>query len=94
MGDDRSSDEKTLPAHRLVAHDIRLQRAPDGAGRREVEATVECELESCTKTVEQCAACLRFARVEVHEAGYVLLCRSRSTCEPGVDSTDEPTPRE
>lgn len=94
MSDEPSSDERPSSSCQLVAHDIRVQQIPLSDGGRDVEATVECELKSCRKTVEECAVCLRFARIEVHEAGYVLLCRSRSANEASDSSPDEPAPHE
>lgn len=60
----------------LLEHDIRLAReAAEGCSR--VVASVECERAGCCVRVETCARCPRFARIEPHEAGYILLCRAR-----------------
>jgi hypothetical protein len=68
---------RTWPPHpRLVVHDIKLERQSPPDGQSRVRATVDCERNQCTLDVEVCALCPRFARIEVHEAGYVLLCRS------------------
>jgi len=59
----------------LVQQDICLRR--EGADEAvHVVATVECARQACTVRVENCARCAYFARIDVHEAGYVMLCRS------------------
>jgi hypothetical protein len=40
-------------------------------------ATIECERRKCRLPIDECRACERFARIEAHEAGYVMLCRSQ-----------------
>jgi len=67
----------TRPHSRLVVHDILMTR-PE-TDRSQIAATVECERRGCTLSVKVCAGCERFARIEVHEAGYTLLCRSTDT---------------
>ena len=64
------------PALRLVQHDIHLSRERSESDRSQVVARVTCERRGCEVLVEQCAHCERFARIETHEAGYVLLCRA------------------
>jgi len=64
-----------IPHSRLVPHEIRLVRVEDPAGRT-VAATIECERKACTLRIETCVRCERFARIEPHEAGYTMLCRS------------------
>lgn len=64
------------PSARLIEHDVRVRLQLVRPGVAEVTATVECERRQCTRDVELCAYCERFARIEVHEAGYTLLCRS------------------
>lgn len=66
----------TRSANLLVSQDVRLIRHRANDGRVEVQATVECAIGQCTKSVEQCATCARFVRIDVHEAGYTMLCRS------------------
>lgn len=61
---------------RLVQHDVRLTRQPSQGERAKVVASVHCERRDCETLVEACARCARFARIEPHEAGYVLLCRA------------------
>lgn len=81
----RPPDPKLRPHWRLVVHDIRLalrSRSP------QVIATVECEIWGRTVSVERvCTSCARFARVEPHEAGYLVLCRSadEELSEPNAD---------
>jgi hypothetical protein len=80
----------TRRANLLVSQDVRLNRRRANDGRVEVRATVECAIDHCTKEVEQCAACARFVRIDVHEAGYTMLCRSsdRPESTESTDSTD------
>ena len=67
---------RTLGIHpRLVAHDITFERQGLELPA-EVVATIECERTGCTLRVEVCRRCERFARIEPHEAGYTMLCRS------------------
>lgn len=60
------------PAANLVTHDIRFIRK----GAAEFEPTVHCERRDCTLHLNECRSCERFARIDVHEGGYVMLCRS------------------
>jgi hypothetical protein len=64
------------PASRLIAHEIRFRRKEHANGHAAVVASVECERRKCDFDVNECAYCERFARIEMHEAGYTLLCRS------------------
>lgn len=64
------------PSARLIEHDVRIRLQLVSPGVAEVIATVECERRGCTLDVERCAYCERFARIEVHEGGYTMLCRS------------------
>jgi hypothetical protein len=90
----------TTPANRkmrsascLVLHDLHLTRVQSEQGRPQVVASVRCERQGCEVSVEACARCVHFARIEPHEAGYVLLCREHDEtmevaigeepCEPG-----------
>jgi hypothetical protein len=69
-----------------VQQDIQLSReSRDGVTR--VVARVECARRGCTMEVEQCAGCSHFARIETHEAGYLLLCQ---TGEEGEQTEDAP----
>jgi len=54
-----------------------LQEVSPGDAR--LVATVECERRRSTLDVDTCGHCERFARIEVHEAGYTMLCRSADT---------------
>jgi hypothetical protein len=40
----------------------------------------------CDLLVEQCGRCRRFARIETHEAGYVLLCRDHDETVASEDA--------
>lgn len=80
------------PASSLVQHDIHLARDPSRGSS--VVASVECERFGCKVLVEACARCTRFARIETHEAGYVLLCRPREeTSDPAAEDPPEFEPR-
>jgi hypothetical protein len=59
-----------------VAHDIRVTREELRPGLTHAVAKVHCERHDSMIEVEDCAYCERFARIDTHEAGYVLLCRS------------------
>ena len=87
--------DKSSQSPSLVLQDIQLQRAPD-TGR--VVATAVCARKGCSVNVEDCARCAHFARIDTHEAGYVLMCRARDdqdcrpirgdSCEPPEDDGD------
>jgi hypothetical protein len=64
------------PSSNLVAHDIRVTREELQPGAAHSVATVHCERYDRTVEVEDCGYCERFARIDTHEAGYVMLCRS------------------
>ena len=72
----RGTLPQLAPNPHLVAHDLRFCRSPSLAGSGAIEVTVECERRACTLPLSVCRACPRFARIDVHEAGYVMLCRS------------------
>ncbi|HEX6240740.1 MAG TPA: hypothetical protein VFZ61_07600 [Polyangiales bacterium] len=84
--------DKSSPPPSLVQQDIHLERER-GSGR--VVATAVCARKGCAVNVEDCAHCAHFARIDTHEAGYVLICRSRDeqpapafrgdSCEPPDD---------
>ena len=76
---------RTARRAQLLVCDIRLDRQPSAAGQTEVQATVECPIDQCTKHVEHCATCVRFVRIDVHEAGYTMVCR-------GTDSEQKASP--
>lgn len=75
MGDDRSTP---CPRHKLclAEQDICLTRKSSGPGAGAVQATVLCPIDETVKGVEQCASCPRFVRIDVHEAGYTIVCHS------------------
>lgn len=69
---------RSRPSSKLVSHDIRFIRKGEGTAH----ATVHCERRDCALLVNECRSCERFARIDVHEAGYVMLCRS---CDEVLD---------
>jgi hypothetical protein len=84
--DETSAKLPLLRSPSLVEQDIELSREPrDGSTR--VVARVECARRGCTVEVEQCGRCAHFVRIETHEAGYLLLCR---TGEEGEQTEDAP----
>ena len=68
--------QRRRPSSKLVSHDVAF--VPDEAvdGTKRVLPTIQCERWGCSQHIDECRACERFARIEAHEAGYVLLCRS------------------
>jgi hypothetical protein len=62
----------------LVQQDIHIAREEPGDGSSRVVARVHCARRNCAMEVEECAACAHFARIEVHEAGYLLLCTAHA----------------
>lgn len=62
----------------LVGQDIQLTRA-SAEGR--VVASAHCVRRGCTMDVEDCAGCPHFVRIDTHEAGYVLVCRTEEADE-------------
>jgi hypothetical protein len=91
MTDSRSLEPCTVHDQSLVAHDIRLERRTDADGEERVVASIECERRG-TLCVTECRACPRFARIEVHEAGYLMLCRAHAPDPP--QTTADAAPRE
>jgi len=72
-----SKDPRRLrPSSRLVPHEIRIRRKELGREGPGLLATVRCERRNGSINVEACAYCERFARIDLHEAGYTMLCRS------------------
>ena len=63
---------RSRPGAKLVPHDLSIARKDAGG----TEATVYCERRDCKLNINECRSCERFARIDVHEAGYVMLCRS------------------
>ena len=59
-----------------MVHDIRVDVAPRANGGEELCAYVECERRKCKLNVNECRACERLVRIDSHEAGFVVLCRS------------------
>lgn len=64
------------PSSRLVPHEIRVASRPLEQEGAELVATIYCERQDVTLEVERCKYCERFERIEVHEGGYTMLCRS------------------
>ena len=62
----------------LVGQDIELTRASPEA---RVIASAHCVRRDCKMDVEDCAGCPHFVRIDTHEAGYVLVCRSADADE-------------
>ena len=58
-----------------MMHDITLAPAPLEAANSKLVATIQCERRG-TLNVDVCRACERFERIEMHEGGFVMLCRS------------------
>lgn len=84
----------SIPHSRLVPHEIRIAREEGKHGKPEVVATIACERQACVLRVDVCVRCERFARIEPHEAGYVMLCRSTDSVPPpcpedALDATEE-----
>ena len=73
---------RSRPSSKLVPHDIHIVRKGVGA----TKATVYCERRDCRLDVNECRSCERFARIDVHEAGYEMLCRS---CDEPVEDDGE-----
>ena len=67
-----SRKRPSRPCSQLVPHDIRFVRKGDA----EVAPIIHCERRDCTLHLNVCRSCERFARIDVHEAGFVMLCRS------------------
>ncbi|HKU36710.1 MAG TPA: hypothetical protein VJR89_01150 [Polyangiales bacterium] len=69
-----------------MVHDIEFVTTDVKSDAPRVRATIQCERRDQTLDVESCRSCERFARVDVHEAGYVMLCRSE---DEQLDDSDE-----
>jgi hypothetical protein len=67
---------RVAPDDHLIGHDVRFERKRSASGALLVIATIDCERQGCRIPVDVCRECPRFARIDVHEAGYVMLCRS------------------
>lgn len=63
------------PSSRLIQHDVRFELRPDGR-RVKLRVVIDCQRTGTARTVDDCRGCERFARIEAHEAGYILLCRA------------------
>ena len=81
---DREKRRLLRPSTQLIEHDVRLGLKEVSPGVTAVVATVHCERRNITCEVEHCCYCERFARIEVHEAGYTMLCRSADEEEPVI----------
>lgn len=69
--------KKVRPSARLVVHDIRVELTPQPTGGEKLCAYVECERRRCKLNVDECRSCERLVRIDSHEAGFVVLCRSK-----------------
>jgi hypothetical protein len=79
---DRERRRLLRPSMQLIEHDVRFALKETSPGVAAVVATVYCERRNVNCEVEHCGYCERFARIEVHEAGYTMLCRSADEEEP------------
>ena len=68
---------KLRPRALLVVHDIRVEATPQANGPGRLLASVDCERHGRTVSVDECRACARLDRIDSHEAGFVVLCRSQ-----------------
>jgi hypothetical protein len=75
-------DTDRISATGLVEQDIELAEVESEQGGRCVTASVTCARRGSVMNVEDCAQCPYFARIETHEAGYVLLCRPDTKTPP------------
>ena len=74
---------KLRPSSTLVSHDIAFWRVQRPDGRTQVVAHIECERRASRLDVDgACRGCERFARIEVHEGDYCMLCRSQDEVVP------------
>jgi hypothetical protein len=93
MTESKSPTKHAARIHpRLVPHEVHMERVAQPqreAGTSEVKARVYCERQQRDVLVEACAQCERFARIDVHEAGYTLLCRSTDSGQE-VATGDDP----
>lgn len=65
------------PLDTLVAHEMTWDAAAERSGSGdETQPAVWCERQNRSVGFQTCRSCERFARVDVHEAGYVMMCRS------------------
>lgn len=68
--------KKTRPSARLVVHDIQIEPCAQPDGSRKLCGYVDCERRKYRLDVDECRACERLVRIDSHEAGFVVLCRS------------------
>jgi hypothetical protein len=68
--------KKTRPSTRLVVHDIQIELTPQPDSPNKLSAYVDCEHHQRRLSVDECRACDRLDRIDSHEAGFVVLCRS------------------
>lgn len=59
-----------------MVHDIRFEVARRADGSDKLCAYVQCERRKVKQSVDDCRGCERFARIEAHEAGYIVLCHA------------------
>ncbi|MFM2418578.1 MAG: hypothetical protein RL385_3301, partial [Pseudomonadota bacterium] len=84
-----NSRASTQPLHQglPIVHDVRLRREQRCDGSSRVIAEIDCERKGEPMSVEDCANCARFVRIDTHEAGYVVLCYDRD--REGQEYTSE-----
>lgn len=68
--------KKTRPSSHLVVHDILFELRSEADGSNKLHAFVDCKRRKCRLNVDECRACERLGRIDSHEAGFVVLCRS------------------
>lgn len=68
--------KSTRPSARLVVHDMELEVRRQADGRDKLCAYVHCQRRKQKLSLDECRGCERLARIEAHEAGYVVLCRA------------------
>ena len=68
--------KSTRPSPRLVLHDVQFEVTRQANGRDKLCAYVQCERRKCKQNIDVCRGCERLARIESHEAGYVVLCHA------------------
>ena len=70
------SPKRNRPRHHLVVHDIQFESKSQADGSDKLSAYVDCERRGRRIALDECRACERLDRIDSHEAGYVVLCRS------------------
>jgi hypothetical protein len=71
-----TSRKLVRPGARLVVHDIHMETVSQADGTEKLCAYVQCQRRKSKLNVDACRSCERLVRIDSHEAGYVVLCRS------------------